>query len=125
MKKLSRKTTYVCNAILLSLIAIVFAVSFLPQRAVYIYGGSADGAIYKGNTLKNNVSLMFNVYENTDVVCDIVDALDARGIKATFFVGGCWADDNEQALCKINKSGHEIGNHGYFHKSHKKSLPDI
>ena len=37
----------------------------------------------------------------------------------TFFVGGCWADDNGQTLQKLHENGHEIGNHGYFHKDHK------
>ena len=40
--------------------------------------------------------------------------------KATFFIGGCWADDNAQCLRDIYIAGHEIGNHGYFHKDHSK-----
>ena len=63
---------------------------------------------------------MFNVYENTSVVNDILDLLNEKGVKATFFVGGCWADDNGQTLTRIVNEGHEIANHGYFHKDHKK-----
>ena len=63
---------------------------------------------------------MFNVYENSQVVNGIIDTLDNYGVKATFFVGGCWADDNGETLKKIVTSGHEIANHGYFHKDHKK-----
>ena len=62
--------------------------------------------------------LMFNVYENTGVVNGILDVLKDHGAKATFFVGGCWADDNSDTLKRILSEGHELGNHGYFHKHH-------
>mgnify|MGYP004523205525 CR=1 FL=1 len=61
---------------------------------------------------------MFNVYENTEMVMKAIDILQKKGAKATFFVGGCWADDNEKALNRIKECGHEIANHGYFHKDH-------
>jgi peptidoglycan/xylan/chitin deacetylase (PgdA/CDA1 family) len=83
-------------------------------------GGTTVQAIYNGNRANPNVSLMFNVYENTKVVEGIAQELDKRGLKATFFVGGCWADDNGEMLNKLVASGHEIANHGYFHKDHKK-----
>ena len=120
MKRLNRRITIITNVALLVIFMAVFAVSFLPQTIVPIYGGDQVGAIYNGNREKPNVSLMFNVYENTEIVNAIVDTLDEYDVKATFFVGGCWADDNEQTLLKIRDSGHEIANHGYFHKDHKK-----
>ncbi|MBP3434680.1 MAG: polysaccharide deacetylase family protein, partial [Clostridia bacterium] len=40
--------------------------------------------------------------------------------KATFFIGGCWADDNVDCLRAIYEAGHELGNHGYFHKDQDK-----
>ena len=64
------------------------------------------------------VSLMFNVYWGTDEVYRILDILSAKDAKATFFIGGCWADDNVDCLRAIYEAGHEIGNHGYFHKEH-------
>jgi peptidoglycan/xylan/chitin deacetylase (PgdA/CDA1 family) len=98
----------------------VFAVSFLPQTAVPIYGGDTLTPIYNGNRENKNVSLMFNVYENTEIVNSIIDVLSKHGAKCTFFVGGCWADDNENTLKRIVLEGHEIANHGYFHLDHKK-----
>ncbi|MBQ9782149.1 MAG: polysaccharide deacetylase family protein [Clostridia bacterium] len=120
MKKLNRKITIATNFVLVIIFTLVFAVSFFPEQIVPIYGGSNVSAIYHGNRENANVSLMFNVYEGTDVVNGIIDTLDEYDAKATFFVGGCWADDNESALKKIVESGHEIANHGYFHKDHKK-----
>ncbi len=66
------------------------------------------------------VSLMFNVYWGTESVYRILDILKAHNAKATFFIGGCWADDNVNCLKAIYAEGHEIGNHGYFHKDHSK-----
>ena len=66
------------------------------------------------------VSLMFNVYWGTDEVYRILDILSAHEAKATFFIGGCWADDNVDCLRAIYAAGHEIGNHGYFHKDQDK-----
>lgn len=115
-----RKRTVVTDIILILVFCAVFAVSFFPQNPVPIYGGKIVGAIYNGNRSSDNVSLMFNVYENTETVNAIIDLLDERGAKATFFVGGCWADDNADTLKKIVGGGHEIANHGYFHKDHAK-----
>ena len=66
------------------------------------------------------VSLMFNVYWGTDTIYRILDILNLHQAKATFFIGGCWADDNVDCLKAIDEAGHEIGNHGYFHKDQDK-----
>ncbi len=121
MKKLNEraKLTLISNSVIVVLIAIVFAVSFIPVTSVPIYGGRKISAIYNGNRENANVSFMINVYENTDVVNKMIDVFTEKGIKATFFVGGCWADDNAETLKRIVQSGNELGNHGYFHKDHK------
>ena len=77
-----------------------------------LYRSAGDTAV--------GVSLMFNVYWGTDEVYRVLDTLSAHNAKATFFIGGCWADDNTDCLRAIYESGHELGNHGYFHKDHKK-----
>lgn len=90
------------------------------ERSVSISVSGSNNAIYKGDKNVGGVSLMFNVYENTEVVKSIIDVLKSENAKATFFVGGCWADDNQETLRLIIESGFELGNHGYFHKDHKK-----
>ena len=66
------------------------------------------------------ISLMFNVYWGTEEVYRILETLKEYEATATFFIGGCWADDNVECLKAIHADGHEIGNHGYFHKDHAK-----
>ena len=54
---------------------------------------------------------MFNVYWGTDEIYQILDILDQYTVKSTFFIGGCWADDNVACLREIVRRGHELGNH--------------
>lgn len=118
MKKL-KKVTIITNLLLVLIVAVVTSISLIPQPIVPIYGGKNVSAIYNGNRAKSNVSIMINVYENTNVVNKMIDLFDKKGVKCTFFVGGCWADDNGETLVRMLESGHEIANHGYFHKDHK------
>ena len=80
-----------------------------------------EAEIYRNGREENGgVSLMFNVYWGKDEVYQILDILASHCAKATFFIGGSWADDNVECLRSIKEKGHEIGNHGYFHKDHSK-----
>ena len=114
-----KRITVITNIILAVIITAVISVSFIGEEPLPAYGGKEAEAIYNGNRAGGGVSLMINVYENTEVVEAMVETLNAFGARATFFVGGCWADDNAAALKKIAESGHELANHGYFHKDHK------
>ena len=81
----------------------------------------ADGrVIYAGDTIKNNVCFMINVYQGTDEIMDILDIFDIYNAKTTFFVGGCWASKNIEIVQEIENRGHEIANHGFYHKDQDK-----
>lgn len=88
-----------------------------PQRAVYTEGEAKELYRSAGENAQG-ISLMFNVYWGTEEVYRILEILKSHDAKATFFIGGCWADDNVDCLRAIFSEGHEIGNHGYFHKDH-------
>ena len=121
MKKLSFVGARILATFAVTAAIAVFAViCFLPERTVYISGGVSYSPIYCANPEKAGVALMFNVYENAENVGKIIEKLGDHGAKATFFVGGCWADDNAETLKLIVSSGNEIANHGYFHSDHKK-----
>ncbi len=79
-----------------------------------------NGVYYSGDTSKNNVSLMINVYWGTEYLDSMLGILDEYNVKTTFFIGGTWAVLNEDYLTKIYNAGHEIANHGYHHKDHDK-----
>ena len=108
----------VSNLVLSVLVLSVGALCLAPQsNSVSV---DADVELYRSSPNPQGVSLMFNVYWGTDEVYDILETLDAHDATATFFIGGCWADDNVECLRDIYTAGHEIGNHGYFHKNQDK-----
>lgn len=103
---------------LCAVIATVCAVGFVGGEAQEVTS-NGENLFYKSEEAKG-VSMMFNVYQNTDNVYAIMDLLDAEGAKATFFLGGSWADDNIDCVRDIVARGHEVASHGYFHKDHSK-----
>ena len=108
-------TNLILSVLVLSIGALCLApdeenVSQLDEQTLYRSAGE-EGI---------GVSLMFNVYWGTEEVYKILDTLAKHNAVATFFIGGCWADDNVECLKAIYEAGHEIGNHGYFHKDHDK-----
>jgi peptidoglycan/xylan/chitin deacetylase (PgdA/CDA1 family) len=106
------------NCALATLIFSVGVVCLFPVDNAVTTDGSESNVYRCAPTETEGVSLMFNVYWGTDVVYRILDILDAHDAKATFFIGGCWADDNVACVKEILARGHEMGNHGYFHKDH-------
>lgn len=117
-EKQAVKITVATNLALGLLVFSVGALCLYPSKTSTAQAKETE--IYRCATQSpKGVSLMFNVYWGTEQVYQILDILQKHDAKATFFIGGCWADDNVECLKKIYESGHEIGNHGYFHKNHK------
>ncbi len=113
------RVALVTNICLAAVILVVGAVCFFPL-GVSTAGKLSDRVYYSGNTDSRYVSLMFNVYWGTEYIPSVLDTLDEYGVKATFFIGGSWADDNAGTLREILARGHELGNHGYFHRDQDK-----
>lgn len=107
----------VVNVILCLIIVATCVVGFAGGNAVEV-SGEHDEPYYSAGEGACGISLMFNVYQNTANVYKILDILDEYGAKATFFLGGSWADDNVDCTREIASRGHEVGSHGYFHKDH-------
>lgn len=114
---MNKKSFWLINIFLVVIICSVFTFSLvLPvvkDEEVYtnapVYNGSSD----------TNVSLMVNVYWGTEYIDTMLNIFYEEDVKTTFFVGGTWVEKNPDVLKKIYEFGHEIGNHGYFHKDHK------
>ncbi len=117
--KNSLRMNIVTNLILFLVVVAVGAVCFFPL-GVSTAGKLSDRVYYGGDRESSYVSLMFNVYGGDDYLPSILDTLDKYEVKATFFFGGCWADDHGGTVKEIADRGHEIANHGYFHKDQDK-----
>lgn len=110
--------TAITNLIIILVIVAVSFIGFFGGNATTV--SSKNSNIYYNAENGSGVSLMFNVYENTDNVLKIIDILKEYNAQATFFIGGSWADDNVDTVRTIFNSGHEIASHGYFHKDHSR-----
>lgn len=113
----NKKVKFLTNAVMAIIIVAICLVGFSGDNSVTISGSGEYQPIYRGT---NGVSIMINVYENTEIVNNMLDLFVKNNVSATFFVGGCWADDNLDTVKRIIELGFELGNHGYFHKDHKK-----
>ena len=99
MKRVTKLAIFT-NAALAILLLAVGIVCFLPI-GISTAGKLSDRVYYSGNTDSKYVSVMINVYWGTEYIPAMLDVLDEYGAKATFFVGGSWADDHTETLREI------------------------
>ncbi len=76
----------------------------------------SNNPIYKGKADKKEVSLTINVVWGEEYIGPILEILKKEKVRATFFIGGSWAENNAELLEMIIADGHEIGSHGYGHE---------
>lgn len=110
-----KKVRIISNIIIFCMFAILITY-ISASNYQYVFSYQNENVIYNGNRDSNKVSLMINVYWGTEYLDDMLDVLDNYGVKTTFFVGGQWVENEPEMLSKIISKGHEIGNHGFFHK---------
>lgn len=123
-EKGSRAKVWILHGLInICLVAVVFvtivACGFLEGQEVVATFKSYNGVIYAGDETDNKISLMINVYWGTEYLMDMLDTLDEYNAKCTFFVGKTWANEYPGLLRTIYDRGHEIGNHGSYHKNHE------
>lgn len=100
---------------------------------VSVIGGAIHGAFHRNSPLfgptlgripsdRKVVALTFDDGPNPDATPVILDTLRRKGVRATFFVLGSHAERWPELVQRISHEGHQLGNHGYFHrKLHFKS----
>ncbi|MCC5909850.1 MAG: polysaccharide deacetylase family protein [Clostridiaceae bacterium] len=71
--------------------------------------------IEKGSEESNYIAFACNVDWGNEVIPEMLENLNEKDIKITFFVTGRWAKAFPELLEAIVKEGHEIGSHGYQH----------
>ncbi len=109
-----KKSRLIANIVIVLMLT---TLSFLAVNNAQTLNVQADSrVIYAGDTNKNNVSFMINVYQGNEYVKNILDILELHNVKTTFFIGGSWAVKNLDVVKEIYSRGHEIGNHGFYHK---------
>jgi peptidoglycan/xylan/chitin deacetylase (PgdA/CDA1 family) len=95
-------------AILIFLIAYGY---FIPTSPVF------GKVYYKGTEPEKVVALTFDDGPNEPYTSEILDILDAHGIKATFFVIGKNVELDPETAERMIAEGHVLGNHSYSHNA--------
>jgi peptidoglycan/xylan/chitin deacetylase (PgdA/CDA1 family) len=94
---------------------------------VSVIGGAIHGAFYRNSPLfgpalgriesdRKVVALTFDDGPNPAATPLILDTLAEKGVRATFFVLGSHAERWPDLVRRISSEGHQLGNHGYFHR---------
>lgn len=78
-------------------------------------GGGGDGAGSSGSG--GVVALTFNDGPDPATWPALLQALDAAGVKATFFLEGARAQQFPQLVQELVRRGHQVENHGWSHRS--------
>ncbi len=102
--------------------------------AVAAIGAAAHGAFHRNSpvfgsalgrlpTNEKIVSLTFDDGPNPDTTPKILDTLAKKNVRATFFVLGSYAERWPELVLRASREGHQIGNHGYFHRKHTYKTP--
>ncbi len=64
------------------------------------------------------VALTFDDGPNPPRTDQVIEILNSRGARATFFVLGKWVERWPEAFMRISEGGHVVGNHSYLHQAH-------
>jgi peptidoglycan/xylan/chitin deacetylase (PgdA/CDA1 family) len=94
---------------------------------ISVIGGAIHGAFHRNSPLfgpslgridanRKVVALTFDDGPNPDATPLILDTLGEKGVRATFFVLGSHAERWPALVRRISAEGHQLGNHGYFHR---------
>lgn len=120
-KKLSGRAfrNIVANSVIGFVLLSMFALTYVGGT-LKAFSKADDSPIYNGNLNSNNVSLMINVYWGNEYLDSMLETLKNNNVTTTFFLGGMWVEKYPDLAKKIQANGHEIANHGYFHKDQDK-----
>jgi peptidoglycan/xylan/chitin deacetylase (PgdA/CDA1 family) len=83
--------------------------TFVPQSRLW------GRVIWRGDTRSNRVALTFDDGPTAPYTGEILDALGAGNVKATFFVVGENAQHHPELIRRMHDEGHVIGNHTWSH----------
>ncbi|MFL5479160.1 MAG: polysaccharide deacetylase family protein [Gemmatimonadaceae bacterium] len=99
----------------------------LAALGISVIGGAVHGAFHRNSPLfgpalgkiesgRKVVALTFDDGPNPDATPLILDTLREKNVRATFFVLGSHAERWPELVRRISNEGHQLGNHGYFHR---------
>ena len=84
---------------------------FPPRRLVV----GERGELVRGDPSLPLVALTFDAGADVGSTPQLLDVLRDKGVKATFFIAGAYADRYPGVIARMADEGHELANHSYSH----------
>lgn len=92
---------------------------FSPTRGPVLRSLPAGLCRWRGpNTRRPEVALTFDDGPDPDATPRVLDLLEERAMRATFFLTGERVEEHPELVREIRRRGHEIGTHGHSHSHH-------
>ena len=87
--------------------------------AAYTWGSHALtlGCVWRGSREGRRVALTFDDGPDPETTPRVLDLLSAHAVTAAFFLIGERARQNRQLVQRMMAAGHDLGNHGFRHRS--------
>ena len=87
--------------------------------AAYTWGAHlvAPGCVRRGPATRRRIALTFDDGPDPVWTSRTLDLLEAHGVRASFFLVGERAERALEMVGRIATAGHEIGSHGWSHRS--------
>lgn len=73
------------------------------------------GQVSRGNESRQQVALTFDAGSGGESTPAILDALEAAGVRCTFFLTGQFVESYPELVKRMADAGHELANHSYSH----------
>lgn len=116
----------IMNKRMLRLVVVLLLVLVLAIGGIFFFNrrmGTAQSTstsplvkpIEQGRADSNYIAFTCNVDWGNEVIPEILEILEEKEVKITFFVTGRWAKAFPEVFESIIQAGHEIGSHGYQH----------
>lgn len=113
MLTIDRRKVLLRGAIGLAVIAVILVARMQLSSWGILPATGQLRPIQRADTREPKIALTFNLTWGTLEPVDILNILQEKGVKATFFVGGTWAVHNPDLLKRIIADGHEVGTMGF------------
>ena len=98
--------------------ALILGTLLLRQTAVSTFAGQPDEPYRTGEESTGRIALQCNVAWGQENLPAMLKILEEANVHITFNILGEWAEKFPDDLRMIAQAGHELGNHGYYHKNH-------
>lgn len=87
----------------------------LGADSMRVAAGKRELPIYCVERDDNKIAISFDAAWGGDQTTEILNILDAYGVKTTFFLVDIWSERFPELVKEIDRRGHEIGNHSTSH----------